>query len=134
MTYNANILLIPQNQCCGSEHLPSLTTGTCLLTVIKSQPSGLNLPQTWDIGFAFQRGKLGLKSGSSVTPGQTVSVGVPRTLQGMLQLKTNTASAGMADLNILKSWSISESPWKIGFFITISAKMQAMLQTSMGQA
>ena len=46
----------------------------------------------------------------------------------------HTASAGMADLNILKSWSISESPWKIGFFITISAKMQAMLQTSMGQA
>ena len=31
-------------------------------------------------GRGVQRGKLGLKSGRSVTPGHTVSVGVPSTL------------------------------------------------------
>ena len=33
-------------------------------------------------------------------------------------------------LKILKSWSISESPWKRGLFVTISAKMHPILQIS----
>ena len=35
-------------------------------------------------------------------------------------------------LNILNSSSISESPWNNGFFVTISAMMQAILHTSIG--
>ena len=38
------------------------------------------------------------------------------------------------NLKIRKSWSISESPWKRGFFVTISANMHPTLQMSTGQA
>ena len=36
-------------------------------------------------------------------------------------------------LKILKSWSISESPWNKGLLFTISAKMVPIDQMSMGQ-
>lgn len=35
-------------------------------------------------------------------------------------------------LKILKSWSISESPWNSGFLVASSAKMVPVLQTSTG--
>ncbi len=35
-------------------------------------------------------------------------------------------------LNIRKSWSISESPWKSGLLVPISAKMHPILQISTG--
>lgn len=37
------------------------------------------------------------------------------------------------NLNIRKSWSISESPWNSGLFVTISANIHPMLQISTGQ-
>ena len=38
------------------------------------------------------------------------------------------------NLKIRKSWSISESPWNNGFFVTISANIHPTLQMSTGQA
>ena len=38
------------------------------------------------------------------------------------------------NLKIRKSWSISESPWNNGFFVTISANIHPTLQISTGQA
>ena len=37
------------------------------------------------------------------------------------------------NLKIRKSWSISESPWNSGLFVTISANIHPMLQISTGQ-
>jgi hypothetical protein len=37
---------------------------------------------------------------------------------------------GGTDLNMRNSWSISESPWNSGFFLTISANMHPMLHMS----
>lgn len=38
----------------------------------------------------------------------------------------------MTYLKILKSWSISESPWKSGFLVANSANMVPMLHMSTG--
>jgi len=72
-------------------------------------------------------GKLDLYSFNCVTPGHVSSVGVPKTLKkNYFNLKS------LKNLKILNIWSISESPWKSGFFVTISEKMHPMLQRSTG--
>lgn len=50
-----------------------------------------------------------------------------------LNLKEHIVRMKWTHLNILNSWSISESPWNSGFFVTISAKMQPTLHMSTGQ-
>ena len=57
-------------------------------------------------GLYFHFGKVDLKFGRSRPSGQWEAVGVPMTW------------------NILKIWSISESPLKSGRLLTSSAKMQ----------
>lgn len=47
--------------------------------------------------------------------------------------KEGTVSS-TTNLKIRKSWSISESPWNNGFFVTISANIHPTLQMSTGQA
>lgn len=69
---------------------------------------------TFSMGLGPQLGKVGRYSFSLVTPGQIFSSGVPRILK------------------ILYNWSISLSPWKRAFLVTISAKMQPIAQISIG--
>mmetsp|Transcript_35838 Transcript_35838/g.100822 ORF Transcript_35838/g.100822 Transcript_35838/m.100822 type:complete len:244 (+) Transcript_35838:262-993(+) len=65
-------------------------------------------------GLGFHCGKVGLKSGSSLRPGQSASVGVP------------------SFWKIRKIVSISLSPWNSAIPVAISPKMQPALHTSTG--
>lgn len=108
-----------------------LKSYTTWLAFNRLQPRSPILGHNSLSGLAVHLGKVGLKSGNWVTPGHTVSLGVPRVLYS--QCKGCHDFLYCTYLNILNSWSISESPWKRGLLVTISAKMQAALHTSTGQ-
>lgn len=55
-----------------------------------------------------------------------------RRLEGSLYMMTTPNMVRGTYLKILKSWSISESPWNSGFLVASSAKMVPVLQTSTG--
>lgn len=75
-------------------------------------------------GLRCHLGNDDLKSGKhvlSLTPGQSASVGVPRSLGYVSYQKC--CPCGSAYLNILNISSISESPGNRGFRVHISANM-----------
>lgn len=64
-------------------------------TLSRSMPVSDSLGRRFFNGLGAHLGKEGLKSGSSVTPGQFASVGVPRVLQTD---RRNTDYSGCSDM------------------------------------